>query len=442
MRERDEIRVVVIKGYETINPLAHNMKDTWDALLARKSGIGHVNPRSLADPRVWIAGLVKDWDEKAHVPMDKVDAFHRSHALSWDSAKRTLINAGVAFYDADGKPLLKKEYDPDSISIRIGTGTGGISTIAYLKGLIDEGDADMVDPFAIQRLLPEGVSTRINNEFNITGPGDTIAAACATGNRSISDAFTLLTNERTRAEVRAVLVGGAESAVTPEGITSFASAEMLTTDNDHPEEASCPLDEAFRGFVIAEGASIMLVADLEWALQHNLPIAAEVVGTGNYNDGDDMYFPNKIGTKKAIRGACRMAGIEPPQVNFFHFHAASTLGDATEVDAVKEESGENNETLCGSATKASIGHMLGAAAAFGSEVCVKAIETQTAPPTINLKNPVRRGIYLPTVPVSWDIEYAMSDGIGLNGINSMVLYRKHHPRTSRTFYMGTSRKTA
>lgn len=416
-------KVVVLEGMDEITAIGNTLGETWENTIAGRSGIARIEPKNLADPRVKIAAQVKDFDIGDHISPAERDAFHRSHAFSVVVSRRVFKNAGLS-----GK-------DPRQIGVLIGTGMGGGNTVAEIEKHILEGTVDLIDPFAVQRLLGSRVSTAVAADLGTTGVADTHDAACATANRCFSLAYTMLSHPTAYRHLKAMLVGGVEAAIGPVGLAPFASADMLSILNKMSQTACCPYDEEANGFVMGEGAAVLPVALESFALEHNLPIVAELAGFGNSQDPKkDMFAPDPEGEYMAMEEACEMAKVKPSQIDYVNGHGPGTdQGDRVETETMLRFLGKDSKALV-SSTKATTGHALGAASAIEAEMCIMAIKTGIVPPTLNLRNPMVRGLnYVALEARRKRVDITMNNSFGLNGINSVVIFERYRPKTSRTF---------
>lgn len=417
-------RVVVLRGMDSIAAVGHTLEESWKAILEGKSGIGPIIPKELGDRNFRIAAQVKDFTPEDYIKSD-IQAFHRSHLFSVITSRRVFMNAVLSAAQAN------------EIGILIGTGMGGGGSIADIRELIlRDGDSEMLDPLAVQRLLGSRVSTAVSADLGTTGMADSHDSACATGNRTICLAYTMLSHPTAWRNLKAMLVGGAEASINPEGMAAFGRADMLSTKNKSPETACCPYDkEGAIGFVMGEGAAILPIALESFALVNKLPILAEVAGFGNSSDPKkNMFLPDVEGELMAMEEACEMAKIRARQIDYINGHGPGTPGDEIEREAILRLVGKESRVSI-SSTKAATGHMLGAAAAFEAQMCIMAINTGIIPPTLNLHNPMGNGEldFVALTPRQKRVDIAMNNSFGLNGINSVVIFRRYQERTSRTF---------
>lgn len=409
---------VVVLATATINPLGHTTEESFEAAIAGKCGLS-VLPEELADIPGRVGGLIKNFREEDYVTdPNKRWAYHRS---------ATLTIAASRMANAEIRPLL----EPHEEGVIIGTGIGGASSYGLITRAIDSGETALLDSNIIQGILPEAVSTLVSLDQGITGPAYSPVAACATGNISITDAYTLLTNEKARGDIKVMLAGGVDATVNPESLAGFWAARMLSKRKNRPDEASLPFSLRANGFVMAEGVGVLVLALESFALKYKLPILAEIVGFGNTNDAHDMFFPSGKGGLDAMVRACEMAKITPDEIDYINAHDPGTPGGRKEAEIILELYklfGKNTENLTVSSTKSMTGHMLGGTAAFEAIMCIMAINRGIIPPTINLYDPIRDDIdFVPLVAKHKNVEYAMNNSFGLKGINSVIIFRRYHP---------------
>ncbi len=415
----ERIRIVVT-GMGAITPLGLDLPSSWGALIEGKSGINLIEPPELRDSRVWIAGQVEGFDPTKYFTTRELNITSRCVQFSVVATGEALADSGLY---SDGK---LRDADPDRISIIMGSAIGGFTHIAEIENIIKnhrKGDQG-ISPYSPFQLLLGATSTRPSIKFGITGPSFSVDAECASGLAAMTVAFDKLKLR----EADIVITGGAEAPIYRPIIGSFASPKALSTRNDAPTEASRPFDQGADGFVMSEGSTIIVLENLEHALGRGAKIYAEVLGYGDGSDASHHAIPSGKGTTRAIRLALAKTGISPDEVDYLNPHGASTkAGDGTELNAIKEALNGRFRGLI-SATKSSVGHMLGTAAAFEALVCVKAIETDIVPPTLNLRNPIAEADGLDLVPLVARhkvIDTALNNSLGLGGGCFSILFRKY-----------------
>jgi 3-oxoacyl-[acyl-carrier-protein] synthase II len=409
-------RRVVITGLGALTNIGQNVSDTWSALLAGKSGIGQIT--AFEQDERWvttIAGEIHDWDPADHLDRSLVKRMDRFSQLGVFAAREAMIHSGLDWENGD----------PYRRGVSIGSGVGGIATIERFANILHERGPRRMSPFTVPRLMVNACAGNVSIEYNLRGVNSAVATACATGGHAIAEAFTFISSGM----ADFVLAGGAEAAVTPVCVASFAAMKALSTRNDEPTKASRPFDKDRDGFVLSEGAAVLAVEEYEHAKARGADILAEVVGFGITGDAGHIAAPDSEGTgaKAAMKTALAHAGIDSSQIGYINAHGTSTpLGDAAEVAAVKSLFGEHAYKLAMSSTKSCTGHMLGAAGGIESIAVILALKNGVLPPTINLDN-VDEGFDLDFVanePQERPIEYALNNSFGFGGHNVSLAFKK------------------
>jgi len=360
-----------------VSPVGSDLRSFWDNLTHGRSGIGKV---TLFDPEGYdtqIGGEVKDFDPTAwfKAPKDAKRA-DRFAQLGMAAAKLAMTDAGLT-----GAP-----EDPERFGVIIGSGIGGLKSLAdQHTNLITKGPG-RISPFMIPMMISNMASGLVSMEFGLQGPNFAPVSACATSAHAIGEAWRMIRD----GDADAFLAGGSEAAIVPLGIGGFSAMKALSTRNDAPEQASRPFDKGRDGFVMGEGAGVVVLESLEHATKRGARIYGEVIGYGLTADAYHMTSPpeNGEGAQRCMRMALKKAGINPEQVDYVNAHGTSTpVGDLCEVRALKAVFGEHAKSLSVSSTKSMTGHLLGAAGAVESVVCALAIASGVIPPTINLEDP-------------------------------------------------------
>lgn len=426
---------VVVTGMGAVSPLGLNWKDTWEGMVAGKSGIQRISTSDweLKDEaynsQVDIAGLVMNFDASSYIPKKELNRIHRSAQFSTIASREALIQAGL--FDPQSKMEKGKSnllgVDPERLGAIISTGIGGGSEIAkvedILQGLVK---GTHISPFAIPSILPERVATVPSIWLGAKAEVAMIGAACAGGSEAITAACRILAG----GEADVMLAGGSEAAVHRVALAGFNNMTALNKEpNDNPESASRPFDQGAAGFVMGEGAGILVLETLEHALGRGANILAELVGYGNTADGYHDTTPNQIGAEKAIRKALAMAEIEPSEVDYINAHGTSTpLNDPMELKALRAVYGDKLPDIAISSTKSMTGHFLSSTGALEAAVCIQAIQDGVVPPTINLENPIKEGEGLNLVPQQAqkrEVKVAVTESFGLGGPNSVLIFRRY-----------------
>lgn len=408
---------VVITGLGAITPVGNGKENFYNALLAGQSGIGPITHFDASEYATRIAGEVKDFDV-TEFGVDKKDArrMDRSSALA----------IGAAVMAADDAKLALDEEDLDRCGTVVGTGIGGIDSIhdVYVT-LFDKGPG-RVSPFAVPMMIANMVAGRVSIRLGLRGPAITDVTACTSGTNSIGDAFRIIA----RGDADIMFAGGTEAAISPAAVAGFAAMKAMSTRNDEPTKASRPFDKDRDGFVMGEGAGIVVLEELEHAKKRGAHIYAEVVGYGTNGDAYHITAPAPGGlqARKCMELAIKDAGIDPSEINYINAHGTSTgLNDLNETKAIKELFGDHAKDIVVNSTKSMTGHLLGAAGAIEAIVMAMAIETGKVHPTINCDNP-DEGLdldYIREGARDYKVNYALSNSFGFGGHNATLLVRRY-----------------
>ncbi len=412
------MRRVVVTGIGAVTPIGHNVKEFWEGLISGKSGIDVIkrfDPYSYKLPVV-IAAEVKNLEPEKY--LDKKDAKRMS-----DFVKFAVIAAKEAVADS-GLDLDK--IDLNKAGVIVGTGIGGLRDIEEQEKILLEKGARRVSPFFIPSGISNMASGYISIEFGFKGPNSCVVTACATGTHSIGDAFKVIQ----RGDADIMIAGGTESAITPLGIAGFANMKALSTRNDEPQKASRPFDAERDGFVMGEGAGILVLEELEHAKKRGAKIYAEVVGYGMTGDAYHITAPcsDADGAKRVIQMTLNDARINPSEVDYINAHGTSTpLNDKIETLAIKEVFKDHAYKLKVSSIKSMIGHLLGAAGAVEAVATVKTIKEGIIPPTINYEHPDPDCDldYVPNKAVEYPVKVAISNSFGFGGTNACLAFKAY-----------------
>lgn len=409
-------RRVVITGLGAITPVGIGKQELWSALMEGKSGIGRITRFDPTDYATQIAGEVKNFDYAQYIDKKEGKRMDRFSQFAIAATK-------LAFEDA--KIDLDAE-DKNRIGTCIGSGIGGVETLHdQYKSLFDKGPG-RVSPFFVPMMISNMAAGQVSITFGLNGPNTAIVTACASGTNSIGDAFKVI--QRGAADV--MVAGGSEAAVSPIAVAGFCSMKAMSTRNDEPEKASRPFDKERDGFVMGEGAGIVVLESLEHALARGAHIYAEVLGYGTNADAYHMTAPAPEGEKATdcMRLALQDANVKPEEVDYINAHGTSTpMNDLNESLAVKRLFGEHAYKLAISSTKSMTGHLLGAAGGVETIICALSIENSMLPPTINYENP-DEGVdldYLPNKARAATVNVAMSNSFGFGGHNATILLKKY-----------------
>lgn len=406
---------VVITGIGVVTPVGIGKEVFWENLCAGKSGAGRVESIDTTDYPTKIGCEVRDFDPFEYI--DKKDARRMDRFCQFAVAATRL-----AFADAG---LSLEHYDGDRAGVSIGSGIGGIRTMEDQMKVLNEKGPRRVSPFLVPMLIANMASGYVSIEFGLRGPNTTMVTACATGTHAIGDAFRTIM----RGDADVMVAGGAEAAFTPLAFAGFCSMKAMSVRNDEPHLASRPFDRDRDGFVMGEGAGIVILETLEHAHKRNARVYAEVIGFGMSSDAYHITAPDPDGSGaiRCMSMALRDAGIDPTEMDYINAHGTSTeLNDKTETVAIKKVFDGHARRLTVSSTKSMTGHLLGAAGGIEAIVCALAIQNSLVPPTINYENPDPECDldYAPNRAKSMPVNIAMSNSFGFGGTNASIILKK------------------
>lgn len=413
-------RRVVITGYGVISPIGIGADDFWNSLVSGKSGISRISTFDTSQFSSQIGAEVKNFQPEKYIDKKKIRKMDRFSQLAFAAAK-------IAIEDAN---LDMKKEDPFRVGVIVGSGIGGLSTVATEHKVLLEKGPRRVSPFMIPMLITNIAAGEIAIAHNIQGPNYSLSSACATSNHAIGDASRLIQY----GDADVIVAGGSEAAVTPLGLAGFCSARALSTRNDDPEHASRPFDKERDGFVMGEGAGIVILELLEHALSRGVPIRAELIGYGATNDAYHITAPSPDGQSaaRAISNALADGGVKPEEVNYINAHGTSTpLNDKVETFAIKKVFGDYAYKIPISSNKSMIGHLLGAAGVVELIATILSMEKEMLPPTINYEfpDPECDLDYVPNKARPKKINVALSNSLGFGGHNATLVIRKYKPET-------------
>jgi len=407
-------RRVVVTGLGMICGVGNSTEEVWKALLAGKSGVSRIAGFDASAFACQIAAEVKNFDPLNYIEkkeMKKMARFiHLAIAASDEAIKMSELK-------------ITPEND-ERVGVHIGSGIGGFDIIEREHTSLIEGGPRKISPFFIPAAIVNLAAGQVSMRHGAKGPNEATATACTTSAHSIGDSFRIIQHN----DADVMIAGGSEAAVTPMGVGGFAAMRALSTRNNEPEKASRPWDQGRDGFVIAEGAGIVILEELEYARKRGAPIIAEIVGYGMSADAYHMTqpAPEHEGGFRVMRNAVRDAGVSPNVVGYVNAHGTSTpIGDTLEAHAIRNFFGEHKVPV--SSTKSMTGHLLGGAGGLEAGITVLALRDQILPPTINLENPEPDTAWMDLVPNQArkaDVEYAMSNSFGFGGTNGALLFRR------------------
>lgn len=406
---------IVVTGLGIISPVGNTLGQAWENLLAAKSGIRRITRFDATDMPVKIAGEVRDFDVANYLSPKEARRYDTFIHYGIAAAMDAIRDAGIDAHPADA----------ERIGVCVGSGIGGLPMIEDTHTAMMAGGVRKVSPFFIPGSIINMISGIVAINYGFKGPNFATVSACATANHSIGEAMRLI--EYGDADV--MIAGGAESTICSLAVGGFAAAKALSTRNDDPETASRPWDTGRDGFVLGEGAGVLVLEEYERAKARGARIYCELTGYGMSADAHHITAPceDGEGASRSMANALRNGGMAVDEVDYINAHGTSTpLGDIAETIAVKRCFGEHAKKLCVSSTKSMTGHALGAASGIEAVVSVLAIHHQIAPPTANLRDqdPACDLDYVPLVPRETTIRAAMSNAFGFGGTNATLVFRR------------------
>lgn len=411
-----EDKRVVITGIGLISPIGSDRKTFLDALLAGKSGVRSIERFDTTEYPVKIAGEVTDFD-----PVDYID---RKMSRRMDRFAQYGAAASIMALDDSGYPV---EEDPYAIGALIASGVGGLDTFYDQIGVLLDKGPERVSPFFIPMIIANMAAATSSMILGLKGPVSTTVTACAAATNAIGDAFSIIR----RGDATAMLAGGAEAAVNEVGMSAFAAARAISARNDEPQKASRPFDAGRDGFVMGEGSGVLVLEEMEHAVNRGAHIYGEIVGYGMTGDAYHFTEPVESGEPAghAIKRALADGGIEPSEVDYVNAHGTSTpLGDIMETKAVKFALGDHASKVMISSNKSMFGHCLGAAGGLEAAATLLTMEAGKVAPTINLDDPDPQCDldYVPNVARDAQVEVAISNSFGFGGHNATIALRRWH----------------
>jgi 3-oxoacyl-[acyl-carrier-protein] synthase II len=409
---------VVITGLGAITPIGIGHDRFWQNLIAGQSGIGRITHFDPAAFKTQIAGQVNDFDPSQY--LEKKEARRLARFLQFAVAA-----AQLAVRDAN---LAITPQNADEIGVIVGSGIGGIGFLEEQAYILKDKGPGRLSPFTVPYMITDMAAGMISINLGAKGPNLCIVTACATGTHSIGESFKTIQ----RGAARAVIAGGSEAAITPLGVASFIAAGALSSANAEPTRASRPFDKARSGFVMGEGAGIVILEELEFAKARGARIYAEIIGYGASGDANHITAPapGGEGAARAIRAALKDANLKPEQIDYVNAHGTSTeLNDKYETMALKTVFGDHAKKLAISSNKSMVGHLLGASGAVEAIATSLSIKNDLAPPTINYENPDPDCDldYIPNQARRLTINCAMSSSFGFGGHNAILILKKYNP---------------
>ena len=412
-----EQRRVVVTGLGLICGVGKTAPELWEGLMAGRSGMAEIKAFDLTDHPVRFAAEVKEFDPLLFIEKKESRKMGRFIHFALAASAEAMAHSG----------LVIDEGNRDRIGVHIGSGIGGFDVIEREHQNLLSGGPRKVSPFFIPGSIINLAAGHVSIKYGARGPNEATATACTTSAHSIGDAFRIIQ----RGDADAMIAGGTEASITPLGVAGFAAMRALSTRNDDPVHASRPFDKDRDGFVVGEGAGILILEEMEFAKARGAKILAEVIGYGLSADAFHMtgMAPEGEGCYRSMQHALKVAGISPDQIDYVNAHATSTpLGDALESKAIENVFGERatNHTLLVSSTKSMTGHLLGGAGGLEAGITIMAMQQQIAPPTMNIVelDPQCRLNYVPNKPLPAKIEYALSNSFGFGGTNGSLVFKR------------------
>jgi 3-oxoacyl-[acyl-carrier-protein] synthase II len=401
---------VCVTGLGAITPIGNDVESTWRAAVAGESGIDFIRSFDASGFPVRIAAEVKDFDPVSVAPPKEARRLDRNVLLALGAANEAIADAGL------------NGFDPARVGVVFGSAIGGFLGIMEQGDILRERGPDRVSPHFLPNVLVDSASGQLAISLGLRGPNYAVVSACATGSHAVGEGAELIR----RGDADAVLAGGTEACMHPLILAGFCAMRGLAAEDEHPPRASRPFDATRAGFVIGEGACVLVLEELEAARARGATVYAEVLGYGASNDAYHMAAPDpeSVGVSEMMRSALRRANLDPEEVDYINAHGTSTpLGDLAETKAIKDVFGDHAYELAVSSTKSVMGHTFGAAGAIEAMMCVLAICDGVLPPTINYETPDPECDldYVPNEARRADVKVALSNAMGLGGHNGCVI---------------------
>jgi 3-oxoacyl-[acyl-carrier-protein] synthase II len=414
-------RRVVVTGLGCISPVGNDVETTWKHILAGRSGAGRITHYDASEYRTQIAAEVKGFDGAALFGSREARKMDRFTQLAVGASLQALQDSGLQVGD-DNR---------DRIGVVIGTGIGGLGTLFEQMQVFSERGPSRVSPFLVPMMLPDSGASTVAIHLGLRGPNMAVVTACATGTNAVGEATEII--RRGQADV--MLAGGSEAAIIPIAMAGLSVMTALSPRNDEPERASRPFDLHRDGFVMGEGAAVLVLESLEHARQRGATILAEVSGYGSSNDAYHITAPaeNGAGAALCMRQAIEDAGLSLEQIDYINAHGTSTqLNDKSETAAIKTVFGELAYNIPVSSTKSMTGHLLGASGALEAVFCVKTLQDRILPPTINYEtpDPACDLDYVPNQARPADVRHVMSNSFGFGGHNATLILSRYEEETA------------
>lgn len=408
---------VVITGMGVVTSLGSDINTFWGNLMEGKSGVSAIDHFDVSEYPTRIAASVKDFNPELYMDKREARRMDRFVQFALAASKLALEHANLN---------VKEDVDPERVGVYVGSGIGGLTTWEEQHKILLEKGPKRVSPFFIPMMIANMASGQISMHTGAKGPNSTAVTACATGTHSIGDSYKLIQ----RGEADVMICGGAEATISPTGMAGFCALRAMSTRNDEPERASRPFDIGRDGFVMGEGAGILVIESLEHAQARGANIIAEIIGYGMSGDAYHMTDPDPDGAARCMIRAVKDAGIAPEQVDYINAHGTSTpVGDKSETEAIKRAFGDHAYKLAVSSTKSMTGHLLGAAGGVEAVITGMTLHTGMIAPTTNLdeEDEACDLDYVPNQPRKADVNIAISNSFGFGGHNASIVLKKYAP---------------
>ncbi len=410
-------RRVVVTGLGCVSPVGNTVAESWTNLLAGQSGIGRITRFDPSGMNCLIAGEVKNFDLDQYISSKEARTMDKFIHYGVAAAMQAVIDSGLPTGDALG------DEEAARVGVLIGSGIGGLPLIEEMHTELTNRGPRRISPFFVPASIINMISGHVSMKYGFKGPNLAIVTACTTGLHSIGEAGRII--EYGDADV--MIAGGSECTVSPLGVGGFAAMRALSTRNDDPTTASRPWDKDRDGFVLGEGAGVVVLEEYEYAKKRGAKIYAELAGFGMSADAGHMTAPNMDGPRRAMVNAMRNAGVNPDQIDYLNAHGTSTpLGDINETNAIKAALGDHAKKTLVNSTKSMTGHLLGGAGGIESVFTVLAVHHQKSPPTINIFNqdPECDLDYCANVARDVKIDVALKNNFGFGGTNGSLIFKR------------------
>ena len=398
-----------------VTALGSDIETFWNNLLEGKSGVSHIEAFDVTDYPTQIAASVKDFNPEDFMDKKETRRMDRFVQFAVAASKNAL---------KDAKLDVREQTNPDRVGVIVGSGIGGLGTWEDQHTILMEKGVKRVSPFFIPMMIANMASGQVSITVGARGPNTAAVSACATGTHSIGDAYKIIQ----RGDADVMICGGAEATIRPIGMAGFCAMRAMSTRNDEPERASRPFDVDRDGFVMGEGAGVLVLESLEHALARGARIYGEVAGYGMSGDAHHMTEPDPTGAALCMTRALADGELAPEQIDYINAHGTSTpVGDRSETKAIKSALGDHAYKTAVSSTKSMTGHLLGAAGGVEAVICSLVLQHGMIPPTINLENqdPECDLDYVPNVARKADVHVAMSNSFGFGGHNATIVLKKY-----------------